>query len=495
MDHGAGAVYTTREPAVYTVKSGEIKTELQPHQQRVIDKLRASGGVLAAHGVGSGKTLEAIAAQDALGLPTDVVVPAPLVHNYEKEIEKHVRGNLPDTRIRSYEKTVQQGGIDRNRFVVADEAHRMRNPGTGVGELARQIGHAKARLLLTGTPVYNHPADLAQLMNAAAGREILPSDPQKFESQYVGKKEVAPGFFARLLGAKPASYPVLKNKDDLVKRVRGYVDVHPGGGPDFPSIEEREVDVPMSKSQHEVYRYLEGKLPWHLRKKVQMNLPLTKSESQSLNQFYAGMRQVSNSPRPYIGRMSHQEEIDAAPKLKAIVDRVKQLRQQDPNYRGVIYSNYLSAGLDPIAHQLARSHIPHALFTGEISKGQRKRIVHDYNDGKLPVLMVSGAGSEGLDLKGTKHIVLTEPHFNSSRLNQVIGRGARYKSHAHLPEAERRVLVERYFSTRPKPLIGKPDTAIERFLHTRSKEKDLLGKQVLEALQEASDYGPLHRRD
>jgi hypothetical protein len=328
-------------------------------------------------------------------------------------------------------------------------------------------------------------------MNAAAGREVLPADRQKFESMFVGKKTVMPSFFSRLLGAKPGSYDVLKNKDELVRRVQGYVDVHPGGGGEFPSIEEREVDVPMSTHQHEVYRYLEGKLPWHLRKKVQLNLPLTKSESQSLNEFYAGMRQVSNSPRPYIGRMSHDSEIEASPKLKAIVDRVKELRQADPNYRGVLYSNYIDAGLNPLARQLAREQIPHALFTGGVSKAQRKRLVEDYNNGKLPVLMISSSGSEGLDLKGTKHVVVTEPHFNESKIQQIIGRGARYRSHAHLPEAERKVLVERYFSTRPKPFFGKPDTAVERFLHTRSKEKHLLGKQILEALQEASDQGPL----
>jgi signal transduction histidine kinase len=80
------------------------------------------------HGLGSGKTLEGIAAQEALGMPADVVVPAPLVENYKKEIEKHTRGARPDTRIRSYQKAVMSGGVDPNRMVIADEAHRMRNP-------------------------------------------------------------------------------------------------------------------------------------------------------------------------------------------------------------------------------------------------------------------------------------------------------------------------------------------------------------------------------
>lgn len=479
------------------MKLAAIVSELKPHQQRVVDKLKASGGVLAFHGVGSGKTLEALAAQDALQLPTDVVVPAPLQANYRKEMDKHVVGNHPQTRIRSYEKAIRDGGIDRNRFVIADEAHRMRNAGTGLGELSRQMGHAKARLLLTGTPVYNHPADLAPLLNAASGQPLLPTDRNVFSERYVGKRTVDPSFWQKLRGMKPASYDVLKNKDDLVNRATGYVDVHAGGGKDFPSVEEAEHDVPMSKKQHEVYRFLEGKLPWHLRMKVRMNLPLSKSESTDLNKFFAGMRQVSNSPRPYEGHAAGEEvdpnELDHAPKLKAIVDRIKELRAKDPNYRGVIYSNYLDAGLNPIARQLQRENIQHALFTGEVSKNLRKKHVMDFNEGRLPVLMISSSGAEGLDLKGTKHISIAEPHFNAAKIDQIIGRGARYQSHAHLPEAERKVLVDRYFSTRPKPIFGKPDTAIERFLQTRSNEKNLLSKQITEALQEASDRGPLQR--
>ena len=480
---------------VYRVKLADIVSALQPHQQRVLDKLRASGGVLAAHGVGSGKTLEALAAQDALQMPTDVVVPAPLIANYHKEMAKHVTGPHPETRVRSYEKTVRDGGIDKSRFVIADEAHRMRNSGSSLGELSRQMGQAKARLLLTGTPVYNHPADLAALLNTAAGHEVLPVDRKTFEDRYVGEQKVDPGFFAKMRGVKPAGYPVLKNKKDLVQRAAGYIDVHAGGGSDFPNVESREVDVPMSQRQHTIYKYLEGKLPWHLRMKVKMNLPLTKAESQDMNSFFTGMRQVSNSPFPFEANHHEQEvdphELDYAPKLKAVVERVKELRAQDPNYRGVIYSNYLDAGLNPIARQLQRENIQHALFTGAVSKVRRKQLVNDYNSGKLPVLMISSSGAEGLDLKGTKHVSVVEPHFNESKIQQIIGRGARYKSHEHLPPEERKVLVDRYFATRPKPMFGKPDTAVERFLQTRSDEKHLLSKQIMEALQEASDKGPL----
>jgi hypothetical protein len=81
-------------------------------------------------------------------------------------------------------------------------------------------------------------------------------------------------------------------------------------------------------------------------------------------------------------------------------------------------------------------------------------------------------------LKGTKLIQVLEPHFNQSKITQVVGRGARYGSHAHLPENERKVHVEHYQSVLPKPLLGSAPTSIERYLHENSATKNDLFKQL-----------------
>ena len=110
------------------------------------------------------------------------------------------------------------------------------------------------------------------------------------------------------------------------------------------------------------------------------------------------------------------------------------------------------------------------------------------------MLLVSSSGAEGLDLKGTKSIQLAEPHWNNSKIDQVIGRGIRYQSHAHLPAEERKVRVMKYYSTHPKPgLFGEREEAIERYMQNMSDLKSGIGGQVMTALQEASDYGPLQK--
>jgi hypothetical protein len=483
-------------PAVYRVKSADLVTPLQPHQQRVIDKLRASGGVLVAHGLGSGKTLSSIAASEAMGLPTDVVTPAPLVGNYQKEMEKHIEGEHPETRVRSYQRAIK-GGINPKGLVVADEAQKMRNAGTATRALGQQMQKARARLLLTGTPVYNQPWDVAPLLNIAAGRDVLPGDPKKFQAHFMGEKMVNPPWWQRAMGVRGANVPELKHREDLVNAATGYVDVHHGGGEGFPEKREGYVDVPLTEKQRDIYKYLEGPAPWWLKMKVHYNLPLSKSESSDLNRFYSGVRQASNTARPFDTSMSDEDE-DREGKLHAMVERVKTLSAKDPHFKSVLYSNYLSAGINPLARMLKKENIPYGAFTGEVPPGERKRLVDEYNRGNLRALLLSSSGGEGLDLKGTKYVGIAEPHFNEPKIEQVIGRGVRYKSHEDLPPEERNVQVERFRSVFPESTLNrwgitKKKTSIDEFLQSRAEEKTRLSEQIMAALQEASDRGALKR--
>ena len=62
---------------------------------------------------------------------------------------------------------------------------------------------------------------------------------------------------------------------------------------------------------------------------------------------------------------------------------------------------------------------------------------------------VKNIGGEGLDLRGTKNVVILDPTWNETGLQQIIGRAIRYKSHSHLPPNERKVNV--YFMVLTMP--------------------------------------------
>jgi superfamily II DNA/RNA helicase len=106
--------------------------------------------------------------------------------------------------------------------------------------------------------------------------------------------------------------------------------------------------------------------------------------------------------------------------------------------------------------------------------------VRDYNEDKLKALLVSSAGGEGLDLKGTRLVQMLDPHWNNEKLRQVEGRAIRYKSHDHLPEEERNVTINNYLATRPRKgileslHISDPGLGADQYLTRRSGEKDKL---------------------
>jgi hypothetical protein len=488
--------------ALSLLKLAELTTPAQVHQDRTVEKLLASHGVVAIHGTGTGKTRTAIQAIDAIGNPARVVVPAALRENFHKEVAKHTTGPFPETNVQSYEKAVSDGKLGPvftpNETAVFDEAQRGRNAGTSTSELLRQAQQARDRLLLTATPLYNNASDIAPLINAARGQDTLPTDPQKFNKQFIGTREVDPGLLRRIFGADMGHEPALINRQRLVDAAKGYVDVHSNTTDGFPAKEEHHIDVPMSDRQYDTYRYHEDALPFWTRWKIKANLPLSKAESNNLNMFNSGLRQAANTPRAYDASMTDDDEEEHSPKLRAIADNIAKMKAADPNYRGLVYSNYLDAGLNPVHRMLARRGIQAGLFHGGVNEADRKALVEQYNNGQLPVLMVSGAGAEGLDLKGTKHIAIAESHFNDARLQQVRGRGVRYQSHAHLPPEEQNVRIEQYHSTRPKGLVNRifgtePDMAIDRYLYNRANEKNKLFSEIQGALQEASDAGPLPR--
>jgi hypothetical protein len=174
------------------------------------------------------------------------------------------------------------------------------------------------------------------------------------------------------------------------------------------------------------------------------------------------------------------------PKIQKAFESLKSTLNADPTARGVVYSNYLDAGINPYKARLEAAKIPYGEFTGQLSPKKRDQLVRDYNEGKLRTLLLSSAGGEGLDLKGTRLLQVLEPHWNNEKLKQVEGRGARYMSHADLPEEKRKLVVENYRATRPhgilstlgNKIIGRtPDKSVDQYLSQMSQDKENLINQ------------------
>lgn len=462
-----------------------IDLSLKPHQQRVVDRISdpRQPGLVVAHGLGSGKTLSSIGAYKALNMPTNVIVPASLQGNYEKELNKWL-GKVPrNVNITSQQRVARQGldeapvGLD-----IIDESHRARELSSSL--LRSLKGHeAKKRLLLTATPTYNHPRDIAPLVNLAAQKRMLPENKQDFEKRYIDYENVNPSIFQRLAGVKPGLRPKLKNERELKKILAKYVDYHPNSSEGFPRSNEETIKIPMGDSQTEIYKSIMGKAPWWVRQKVKFGLPPGRGELDAMRAFLSGARQVSNTNSSFVKDPSKME----AEKIQNAFKFLKGQIAKNPNFKAVVYSNYLNSGLAPYKQLLEKNQIPYGEFSGDIKSSVRNELVKQYNANKLKALLISSAGAEGLDLKGTRLVQILEPHFNEEKEKQIIGRAIRYMSHAGLPPEEQHVLIQRYLA-QPKSglldkLLGRSSVkGADEYIRNLAIQKSYLNDQITNLL-------------
>lgn len=155
---------------------------------------------------------------------------------------------------------------------------------------------------------------------------------------------------------------------------------------------------------------------------------------------------------------------DYAPKIAAIADRIE-------SSRGVVmvYSQFLWRGLVPLAialeHRGFMRHGAPQMLSGAAAKqrplsyviicGSRDirspgsvsdtvaTVTHPNNrDGSVvKVVLISDSGSEGIDLKFIREVHIMEPWYHINKVEQVVGRGERFCSHALLPMAQRNLTV------------------------------------------------------
>lgn len=475
------------------------RSEVKEHQSRVIDKLE-NNSVVAAHSMGSGKTLTALLAAEKAQkkYPNEhvtAIVPASLVSNMKDQAVQHgVDLDMDRFEVTTYDKASNDVNRLRQKnhsLIIVDEAHKLRNKDTKrSSEIEKVLKSSRKSLLLSGTPSYNKPEDIAVLVNKAAGTKVLPDNSRDFEDRFIGRRKVEPGFFAKhVLGVEPGEVTYLKNQGELREALNKYIDAYDAqehNAGDFPTAHHRVVKVNMSPEQKRMYKFLEDDMPAPIKWKIRLGLPLSKKESSNLNAFSTGVRQVSNSTKPY---SQNPDREPLSPKQLKMADSIEEKMLSDKNYRGISYSNYIESGLKPLSEELHRRGISHAIYDGSLSQREKDSVVDKYNKGEIKQLLISSSGAEGLNTKGTKLVQVMEPHFNKSKIDQVVARAVRYKSHEHLPEEERHVDVEHYHSIMEPGIIdkviGQKTKTIDEYLHEASETKDKLRSDIMALTKQA----------
>ena len=511
-----------------------MKVTLKPHQTKVVKYMKQSDarGIILFHGLGSGKTITSIAISKIYDSKVLIIVPASMRTQWVPELKK-MDVNLKKYKIVSYEgflSLLEKGTLEslEEYVVIVDEAHRIRSASGKISTtIVKKLQTAKKVILLTGTPMVNTPWDMSPLVNSIEGTNILPTQEKAFrEKFYIQESRSAPRLdrrcqlfsritcsdkgvsyknnlcryhyiksakrskkkltsgdlegmemkdwkkkqtlrinkaraIAKLTVYKPNTSEFSKYVAKLISYYKPVQNIK-----DFPDVTTKILKVPMSPEQNKIYVKAQKRVNMEDLNLLKSGIEVTR-KSASMNSFLNATRQISNT---------WNENTDT-PKLKKILDYIK--KEPKP---ALVYSNWIGNGLKPLGKMLEREKIKYLEFTGGITDAKKQKVVTEFNQGKIEVLLLSSSGGEGLDLKNTRQIHIMEPHWNEAKISQVIGRGIRYKSHEALPIKQRHVSVFHWIST--PLLVGKKaknkEMGTDEYLYHISATKIMEMKQFLE---------------
>lgn len=433
--------------------------QLKQHQIKPIEFMKFNRGLLLFHSTGTGKTITAL--YSMYQFPNEIIIIGPKSSN-KTFIDNIKKAELDPSKITFYTyakiKKILEENISffKNKSVIVDEAHTIRTQNMYNLYISSALQLATKVILLTATPVVNYMNDLAVLVNIIKGEDVLPTDRKLFDQMFYDEEEMQ-----------------LVNVNILFDRIKNTISYYKiDDTENYPTSTTHYMDVVISWQQLEEYIYYIKKIIYGDENIVSnvdvLNIDYALLPTKKRNFFLNVTRQLSNT---------YKNSPDS-PKMKGIYQRIV-----DGPYPIIVFSNYLKNGIYTLAVLLEQNKISYQMITGFVTVDKLNLIVNNYNKGMYQVLLISSAGSESLDLKNTRQIHIMEMHWNMSKINQIIGRAIRYKSHATLPKKERHVDIYYWISIFPPHI---KNLSADQFLMQISKKKKELWERYQQIIIDAS---------
>ena len=443
------------------------KTQLKNWQKKVVKHMDKNDSLLVVHSTGLGKTLTAVAVSECFldKNPLNRVIfvgPPGLISNFIKQLtEKYGADEYDRYTFYSFDKFFREEKkhspiiCDKNTLLIVDEAHNLRNPKsiinkttkneklTRVNSILHCAMNASKRLLLSATPLVNSIEDFIPLINMLYGR------------RKVGTYSQVKNGIAESQINIPTLKKLLKDKIDIVSISED--------NDKFPKKFIYHVTLPMSNAYFKRYKHtIEAEIDEEETDKL-FTSPKT---------FYNGHRRaVNNAGKEYFST-----------KIEKMIPIIK-------DEKAVIYTNWLEFGIQPIEETLEKLKISFETITGSTTKKRRQEIVDSFNNNDFQILVITRAGSEGLDLHEVRNMVVLDPVWNYAGLEQIIGRVARYESHSRLPKSQRNVNIYLLISTEPEIVEweskkGEEIVSGDRILYNIIAKKKVLTENLMKILKD-----------
>ncbi len=404
--------------------------------------------------------------------------------------------------------------FNENGLLIIDEIQRLVSAGgifyKKLYNAIKYYFHPKLRIaLMSATPVYDNPYELALTINLLRPRIPFPISDKEFYKFFVGKYESKDSNVCVPLSVKDQKSWISDDSciinEELIKYIcSGYVSYFKGGNPNaYPYKRVITIDHTFS-AQHKA-EYISA-LKSDTSKDKKFSKPedslgayksvlLGNYESESedkISGMYVTTQQYSNIFLPRVGETINKtiaEKKNALQMFKStlnakkfenatqVIEYVKTfstkfasiieltLKSSGPVF---IFSNWLTYGVEPLAIILEACGL--TLFdredkgkgryflwssdtktkdpTGTLTKKARNTFnsSENYDGSKLKVILGTRSVMEGVSFKNVKQVHITEPWWNESRIEQIMARASRYCSHSSLPDEEQYVDVYRHYS-------------------------------------------------
>ena len=477
---------------------------------------KGGGGIIAAHGTGTGKTLSAINTFEEMkgegkARRALVVTPAGLRQNFlAKGIQKFTTskgvimaqpGDVADNVdyvVVSYAafraKPEEWLAMVKPDTLIVDEVQRAGNMDS---KTYKSLAWARERVPhfmgLTASISQNTPADVVPMLALA----------EKGEQQIKTKKE----FTRRHIKKEPSEQKSVFGNTTYEKRLVRQGELNARVGATIHYVEDldaskkpvksvEKVHVKMSKEQMKLYRMSMKGVDPVILKKIQEGKEVSQHQAMNIFTMLMRARQVSNSLHLATPNMTPAQAAEATPKIKQIMDDAASHIADTPDAQIIMYTNLVHGGVDVLEAGLKARGVKYGIFAGKrkgITEESRQAAVTDYLDGKNKVIIITGAGAEGLSLGNTTMVQLVDGHYNPERMAQAEARGIRAGGLSHRPQEERKVAVKRYVSSLPKTFwqsvtFRPASKSVGEFVYLTAERKDRLNRQLRDVLQKRSDH-------
>lgn len=484
-------------------------------------------GILLYHKIGAGKTCAAVKIAEEWKNKKKIifVCPASLISNFYKELRSQCAENAyisenerellskMEPGSEEYNKLIEKvhNRIDKkymilsyNKFVdlshsnklsldncllIIDEVQNIVSEnGIYYKTFLEEIKNGPKNLrvvVLSATPIFDKPVELALTINLLKPIEEIPTNPE-FNNT-----------FLRLIKTNSFNTYEIKNTQKLKKLLMGYVSYYKGA-PDyvFPKKTIKIVKCKMSKYQYSCYKTVQGE-EGGLKYSDILKLP---------NNFFIGSRMISNVAFPnklikekgfdaFAGKALGEHLQKYSVKFAKMLKNIK--KSSGPCF---IYSNFKSyGGIDSFVKVLEYHGFKnfnthgtgknrYAIWSGDENISVKEHIREIFNkknneNGSLiKIILGSPAIKEGVSLLRVRQVHIMEPYWNMSRLEQVMGRAIRFCSHKDVSKKDREVTVYIYIACDP----NNKQLTVDNHILNMAYSKEYLTRQFERVIKESA---------